>query len=72
MLFSVFEISKSTFKHQSSLVRKAEKCFQIKNNSKIEVAPKLQSIAQFFTDYGPSMGVSRSKSPLDGSREMEN
>ena len=43
VLFSVFKISISTFTHSCSLVRKAENCFWIKNNSKIEVAPKRQS-----------------------------
>ena len=43
MLFSVFEIAKTTIGHYCSLVRKAENRFQIENNSKIEVAPKRQS-----------------------------
>ena len=43
VLFSVFKIPISTFTHSCSLVRKAENCFWIKNNSKIEVAPKRQS-----------------------------
>ena len=43
MLFSVFEIAKTTIGHYCSLVRKAENSFQIENNSKIEVAPKRQS-----------------------------
>ena len=43
VLFSVFEIAKTTIGHYCSLVRKAENSFQIENNSKFEVAPKRQS-----------------------------
>ena len=39
VLFSVFEISKTTVGHKCSLVRKVEKWFWIENIFKIEVAP---------------------------------
>ena len=39
---------------------------------KNEVAPRFCIIAQFFTDSEGPMGVSRRKTPLEGSHEMEN
>ena len=39
---------------------------------KTEVARGRGKIAQFFTDFGSPMGVSRRKMPFEGSREMEN
>ena len=39
---------------------------------KIELPPSFRNIAQFFTDSEGTIGVSRRKTPFEGSREMEN
>ena len=51
-LFSVLKISKTTFTHNCSVVRKTENSFQIGIISKIEVAPIFQSLFSNFTKGG--------------------